>query len=534
MSSLFERFLAGEDRLSALLRALPAHEPGPTLEAAFLAAAARAQSAHDAVSQGFDAPASLEANFLKMVRTVDAAQAPRREAVMQQLAQGEAAGTVLGSPVTPATTEWLRAQSTQVPARAEKPAPVSPRQTRPRFGWRDLGLTGAAAVVAALATQLIVTDLHQNDNGLAMVDIFEEVGVLYRVEHPDQSSALAAQDPIEHDRPDTSPDDAAGAAQRDGNSVQPPPASAAEAAAGTPVQPDSPATRTDRTPTPVSIAAEATAPREMAPGKKARKQAAAAMTAAQARQAESFLSQSSATHEKESGGPAPIIAAAPAPAAILPPAEEVRAAPAPAVAPEPVAQREMPKAAASVALKAPSMDIRPAPAVAPASRTGPARKAPVPMAAKPVPTYSQTTPEAAVPPARPAVLTEAEHGVDNQDAGINEASLPDTPKTASVPRPQSPVGTVAASAADDASPILATLDSLPEGIAAQLATRSRMQSWTLYSADPQAPKIQDWIRQLRHTLSAQTETIKIVVKRDTALHTETLRLVPHSLRAAPR
>ncbi|GAB2894029.1 hypothetical protein GCM10027046_23740 [Uliginosibacterium flavum] len=197
--SAFERFLAGEDRLAGLLQALPAYEPRAEFEAAFAAAARAAQTAHDVGAseagdlsldqgtrtiasfassyknqpdpQGFTPPASLEASFLKMAARIDAAQAPRRDALLADIAKGASPKAAIGAALQPATAKWLSAQATQTtPAKAAKPT------RKPGwlgFSWFDLRLAGLATILAAVGVQLVLK-YQPSPQQVAVQDVFQE------------------------------------------------------------------------------------------------------------------------------------------------------------------------------------------------------------------------------------------------------------------------------------------------------------------------------------------------------------------------
>lgn len=176
----FQSFLQGEDRLAALLRALPAYAPPASLERAFLAAARAAQreveqgrpaAAPAATDFGFEPPPSLEASFRKLAASVDAAQATRREALLGEIAQGKSPAEALGVDVRAETAAWLarRAQEQAASPPASKPPP---RRSWAFLRWKGLGLAASAAVVAAVATQVFLPQGDPNTE-LAMREAFE-------------------------------------------------------------------------------------------------------------------------------------------------------------------------------------------------------------------------------------------------------------------------------------------------------------------------------------------------------------------------
>ncbi|SPD42504.1 conserved protein of unknown function [Cupriavidus taiwanensis] len=164
-----ERFIAGEDRLSALLKALPPYPPPAALEAAVLAAARAAQ--HEAARRQagaaalpFAAPPALAAAVLEEAARLHAAQSARRDAVLARVAAGAAAEDVLGARLGPDAAAWLRAQaadSTRNPAQPSATARLT-HAARARRWWRSLGLVASVAAVAGLTTSIV---LRQIDDG---------------------------------------------------------------------------------------------------------------------------------------------------------------------------------------------------------------------------------------------------------------------------------------------------------------------------------------------------------------------------------
>ena len=140
MSAAEERFIAGAGPLAALIRAQPAFEAPPRMLEHILAALDAAPSA-----TGFDAPAGLFDAVMAEAERIDSAQAPRREALLAELAAGKAADDALGAPVSPATAAWLAGQ--QPPSH---PAPPPRRRRWPWLAGISTALTAALAVSVAL------------------------------------------------------------------------------------------------------------------------------------------------------------------------------------------------------------------------------------------------------------------------------------------------------------------------------------------------------------------------------------------------
>ncbi|WP_407370194.1 hypothetical protein ABFU49_15810 [Xanthomonas campestris pv. campestris] len=132
MSALFEQFLAGEDGISALLRALPAYAPPAGMDAWFVQAASVAHAATTAGAAAeapqaqagaapviraagaqtfdFEPPASLQAAFSAAAAQADQAQASQRQAVQTQLAHGVDAVQAVGAPLSAQARAWIDAQ----------------------------------------------------------------------------------------------------------------------------------------------------------------------------------------------------------------------------------------------------------------------------------------------------------------------------------------------------------------------------------------------------------------------------------------
>ncbi|PLK47389.1 hypothetical protein [Uliginosibacterium sp. TH139] len=193
MSEACEDFLRGQGRLAGLLWELPPYEPPASLEARFLAAARAAQASAGAASgrssanqippAAFEAPPQMAARFGQLAATLEAAQAPRREAVLTQIAQGEAPQDVLGAPIQPATAAWLQAQAaSKAPVRAAKPAR---KPVLWGFSWFDLRLAALATVLAAVSTQWLQQHAPSSVE-LALLEAFQRTRQPLAEAQPDQ------------------------------------------------------------------------------------------------------------------------------------------------------------------------------------------------------------------------------------------------------------------------------------------------------------------------------------------------------------
>jgi len=170
-------FIAGDDRLAALLRDLPPFEAPATL-AVSVATAARAVQARMAAEAEasvarvtappptFTAPPTLSGSVLREAARLQQAQTTRRNAVFDQIDTGQSAQDVLGAPISDAGHAWLREQAAQhrdaASSAAPTPLPRKPKQSR---WWKSLGIAASAFAVAGLATQIV---LRQLDDGTPM------------------------------------------------------------------------------------------------------------------------------------------------------------------------------------------------------------------------------------------------------------------------------------------------------------------------------------------------------------------------------
>jgi hypothetical protein len=105
--SAFERFAAREDRLSAVLAALPFHEAPRRLAARIREAALLAEKEREE-DLPFLPPDSLREAVFREAATLHAAQADRRRAFLQEVAQGKDLETLLDGPLGKEAEDWLR------------------------------------------------------------------------------------------------------------------------------------------------------------------------------------------------------------------------------------------------------------------------------------------------------------------------------------------------------------------------------------------------------------------------------------------
>jgi len=168
-----DRFIAGEDRLAGLLRALPAYEPSVAMAARFAALARVAQNAYVPASSiataasapmMFEAPASLEASFLTEAARIQAAQQPIHDAVIKQIQAGKPVAEVLGRDVTEATAAWLASRPQRIAAQAE---PQTQKRVVSKW-WHRFGVVMASAVFGVVATNLWLAQRHNAPLATAM------------------------------------------------------------------------------------------------------------------------------------------------------------------------------------------------------------------------------------------------------------------------------------------------------------------------------------------------------------------------------
>ncbi|WP_354675321.1 hypothetical protein [Cupriavidus alkaliphilus] len=294
--SAADRFIAGEDRLSALLKSLPAYPPPPALEAAVLAAARAAQQdagRHQAGAPDlpFAAPPALAAAVLEEAARLQAAQSARRDAVLARVAAGAAAEDVLGARLGPDAAAWLRAQaadSTQNPAQSSATARLT-HAARARRWWRSLGLVASVAAVAGLTTSIVLRQI--DDGALLPTGTAEMASAEMAAPAPAPAASTAPSPPL--------PETAAAL----------PPKPAAPAAKAAP-----PAARPALRPAPGTEATRSV-PREPAPDREALAQASPAAPQAPA---DAAMAQAAPSAPAPAASPAYALEAAPAMAARAP------------------------------------------------------------------------------------------------------------------------------------------------------------------------------------------------------------------------
>lgn len=496
MSSSFERFLAGEDRLAALLRALPAFAPPASLEASFLASAHTAQASVGAASgrefaannrshenqsaqrpspsiplpqgereassgcavQGFEPPVSLETSFLKMAASIDAAQASRREAILAQIAKGDSPQAALGADLQPATAEWLQQRAR--PATPAKPGKPARKPVLLGFSWFDLRLAALALILSAVGTRLVLK--HQPDTQqLAVQEAFR--------------SALESPPPA------TTESDLAQAAER----------SLAEAQ-----------NALDR--------ANALNPQRVQ--EKARARPLADVPAEAGKEAKRA---SAADPAAEIGPPAHLVAPAPASVATgelsaQPHADSLSANPAPSAAPmAPVQAGSLERSVTSAS---------PAPLIK--EEISPRRERALGEAA-PEELRRNESPRLAAK--KSAAATDKERAELRQPSAL-------PPMTAEAAAPAPAAVAPGLSNATPATPLsirtvfTANLSDAPAGFASTLPARPAGQIWRVYVANPERPELQRWLETLRQNIpsASRPERFQLITEK---LPPDSLRIV---------
>lgn len=182
MSAAFDRFLSGRGPLARLISEQPRFDAPEGMFDRVLAAVDRPRGA-----LAFEPPASLEAAILAEAARLDAAQAPRREALFDQIASGATASDALGTPVSETAQRWLDDQ-----ARARTAAHTAARPNTSHTGWRrwfnGLGVAAAAALAASVALKVW---FDPNAPAMAPTD----VAPMTRSEVPAQAATQPAPPP---------------------------------------------------------------------------------------------------------------------------------------------------------------------------------------------------------------------------------------------------------------------------------------------------------------------------------------------------
>ncbi|PLP98607.1 hypothetical protein [Cupriavidus pauculus] len=462
-----ERFIAGEDRLSALLRDVPRFEAPASLASA-VATAARAVQARmaaeaerDAVRASapppaFNAPPTLSDSVLREAARLQTAQAARRDVVFEQVLQGKPADAVLGAPVSAPTEAWLRTQAMQhrdeAAAVASAVPPPARRASAVARWWRSLGVAATAFAVAGLATKIVLSQL---DDGTPMTaSLSSNVVIADKAGPAVQGEAALASAPALAATPSTSSTPPAQEAQTEGA-----PSTPGLARTAPPAEPV-------RRPTTPSPAARKERAREPSPA---------------------FA---------PSPSPAPSTPPVTATAEPVPPTPAAPAAPAILAAPPPMASMQ---AQADAAPAPPS-----APALAPAPAPPPAA-APAPAPGVAADARARRVPQSAFLAAPAAAGLTAESA--SESAAESAAPAKATAKAAA------PVARKSATV---------TLEDDPASVAMQWRPGRGLHVW---SAEPDNAAVRDWVARLWAAMPADARPVAPYgIQRDDALARGQLRI----------
>jgi hypothetical protein len=127
MKNALDRFIAGEDRLSALLRMLPFHEAPEGLAARVRESALAAEREAEIREALRFAPSErLRENVIREAGMLHEAHAARRRAVLRALAKGEDPEHLFGGALGKEAQDWLRQEALRaISAPQAAPAPAS-------------------------------------------------------------------------------------------------------------------------------------------------------------------------------------------------------------------------------------------------------------------------------------------------------------------------------------------------------------------------------------------------------------------------
>lgn len=185
MSDSFEHFIAGQDKLSTLLRQLPPYEPSSTLDTRFAEAARNARQ-QPVAHVTFEAPPGMESDFLRMAAKIDTAQQARRQATLHSIATGTPVDIAMGGSLKEPGKAWLKQQ---IPVTRTPPA-------RPlrwwQVSWRDIQVIGLAAILAAWCTHFYL-QRRPTSTETVMLEAFRQASTADKDDSQDESSSLAAK-----------------------------------------------------------------------------------------------------------------------------------------------------------------------------------------------------------------------------------------------------------------------------------------------------------------------------------------------------
>lgn len=186
MIDAFEHFFAGQDKLSALLKALPGFRPTAAQDAAFAAAAHTAQSENTPWQKPphFEPPERLLADFKTRAARLEVAALAQRKAVLKQIEAGTHPDAILRNRMHPATTHWLRAQAAQVRRQRARQMRLLRRSIFDGINWNILGRAALAGVLAALVTRWLMTQAP-SPTEVALLEAFRSESTILYPPQPD-------------------------------------------------------------------------------------------------------------------------------------------------------------------------------------------------------------------------------------------------------------------------------------------------------------------------------------------------------------
>ncbi|MDF3831956.1 hypothetical protein P3W85_03150, partial [Cupriavidus basilensis] len=112
----------------------------------------------------FTAPPGLQASVMAEAARLQAAQAARRTATLDEIRRGDPARSVLGAQVGKETQAWLREHAQAGPQAAGKPAAARAA----RRWWPALGALAGAAGVAVLSLQIVMRQFDLRDGAIVL------------------------------------------------------------------------------------------------------------------------------------------------------------------------------------------------------------------------------------------------------------------------------------------------------------------------------------------------------------------------------
>lgn len=184
MSTAFERFAAGEDRLSNLLKSLPGYRPTAEQEASFAAAAHAAQLVDAEEQLHFEAPVRLQTAFRARAAQLEIEAETQRKTILKQIKAGTHPDAILRSRMHPATTRWLRAQAALIRHQRIKRLRKLRRSLFSGCSWSILGRVVLAGILAAIVTRWLLSQAP-SPTEIAFLEAFRNESTLLPPPLPD-------------------------------------------------------------------------------------------------------------------------------------------------------------------------------------------------------------------------------------------------------------------------------------------------------------------------------------------------------------